>query len=244
MATITFTATEADGTEHTRTSGTMPYVAISVGSQVIWHKSFAAAYKAASSRQQTWRTGKVAEVIPAYPTKINGKIDADTFAEGWGDIPASAFEALVAEKLGTAAPVAEVVAEALEIDAEAEAIVAAEQPAEEAPATEVRYLASRDSRGARTDEDAAMAHARIYAGSDLAEAQAALHAYMVKEADWLAEPRYRSATSLRRAADILEAAEQARTLTPEEGKPWSKAEVVSQTGDTVALVWSIVRIER
>ena len=242
MATITFTATEADGTEHTRTSGTMPYVAISVGSQVIWHKSFAAAYKAAASRQQTWRTGKVAEVIPAYPTKINGKIDADTFAEGWGDIPASAFEALVAEKLGTAPVAAEVVAEALEIDAEAEAIVAAEVA--EAPAKEVRYLASRDSRGARTDEDAAMAHARIYAGGDLAEAQAALKAYMVKEADWLAEPRYRSATGLRRAADILEASEQVATLAPEEGKPWSKAEVVTQTGDTVALVWSIVRIER
>ncbi|UJQ86619.1 hypothetical protein SEA_PENGUINLOVER67_97 [Mycobacterium phage PenguinLover67] len=99
MATITFTGTH-EGETFTRTSGTMPYVAISVGSQVIWHKSFAAAHKAAVSRQQTWKTGKPAEVVPVIPTAINGKITAEDFAEGWGDIPASAFTELVAAKLG------------------------------------------------------------------------------------------------------------------------------------------------
>ena len=100
MATITFTATDPKtGETYTRTSGTMPYVAVSVGSQVQWHKTFAAAHKAAVSKVQTWQTGKPADVIPAVPTAINGKIDADDFAEGWGDIPAEAFAELVAEKL-------------------------------------------------------------------------------------------------------------------------------------------------
>lgn len=97
MATITFTATH-EGETFTRTSGTMPYVAITVGSQVQWHKSFAAAHKAAVSRTQTWKTGKPAAVVPAYPTAINGKVNAEDFAEGWGDIPASAFTELLALK--------------------------------------------------------------------------------------------------------------------------------------------------
>lgn len=100
MATVTFTAIDpATGEAFTRTSGTMPYVAITIGSQVIWHKSFAAAYKATTSRQQTYRTGVPAVVVPAVPTAINGKITAETFAEGWGDIPAAAFADLVAAKL-------------------------------------------------------------------------------------------------------------------------------------------------
>ena len=88
-----------------------------------------------------------------------------------------------------------------------------------------------------------MAHARIYDGASLEDAQAALYAYMLKEVSWLTGSMS-SPVSLRRAADILEAADQARALTPEEGTNWSKAEVVTQTGDTVALVWSIVRTER
>jgi hypothetical protein len=101
MATVTFTAILPSGEAVTRTSGTMPYVAISVGSQIIWHKSFAAAHKAATSRQQTWNTNGVpAQVIPALPTAINGKIDADFAQGGWGDIPESALQLLVEAKLG------------------------------------------------------------------------------------------------------------------------------------------------
>lgn len=100
MATVTFTAiVPATGEAFSRTSGTMAYVAISVGSQVIWHKSFAAAHKAATSRQQTYRTGVPATVIPAVPTALNGKVTAEMFADGWGDIPASAFTELVEAKL-------------------------------------------------------------------------------------------------------------------------------------------------
>lgn len=133
MATITFTGTH-NGETFTRTSGTMPYVAISVGSQVIWHKSFAAAHKAAVSRQQTWSTGKPAEVVPVIPTAINGKITAEDFAEGWGDIPASAFTELVAAKLGTVE----------------------EAPAEEAPASEDDAIqAEMDAQAAKRAKAAA-----------------------------------------------------------------------------------------
>ncbi|AYP70082.1 hypothetical protein I5G62_gp96 [Mycobacterium phage CRB2] len=102
MATITFTAIH-DGETYTRTSGTMPYVAITVGSQVQWHKSFAAAHKAAVSRTQTWSTGKPAEVIPAYPTAVNGKVTAEDVAEiaehGWGDIEKERLLAVYQAKL-------------------------------------------------------------------------------------------------------------------------------------------------
>ncbi len=98
MATITFTATH-EGETYTRTSGTMPYVAITVGSQVQWHKSFAAAHKAAVSRTQTYYTNRPAAVVPCAPTAINGKLgDWTPEVDGWGDIPASAFAELVAAK--------------------------------------------------------------------------------------------------------------------------------------------------
>ncbi|QHB37407.1 hypothetical protein I5G58_gp105 [Mycobacterium phage BirdsNest] len=111
-------------------------------------------------------------------------------------------------------------------------------------ATMIRYFATRDSKGARTDEDAAMAHVSIYSGESLDEARVALRDYMRKEADWLVSDRYRSATGLRRAADILEAADRVMALEPAEGVPWSQAAVSSQTGDTVELVWKIIRTER
>lgn len=97
-ATVTFTATH-EGRTCTRTSGTMAYVAVTLGSQEQWHKSFAAAHKAAVSRTQTYRTGKPAVVVPCYPTAINGKMgDWTPETDGWGDIPASAFTELVAAK--------------------------------------------------------------------------------------------------------------------------------------------------
>lgn len=101
-ATVTFTA-EHNGQTYTRTSGTMPYVAITVGSQVQWHKSFAAAHKAATSRTQTYATGVPAEVVPVVPTAIQGKLgDWHPEVDGWGDIPAAAFAELVAAKAAPA----------------------------------------------------------------------------------------------------------------------------------------------
>ncbi|AYD82085.1 hypothetical protein I5G60_gp93 [Mycobacterium phage Saguaro] len=98
MATVTFTATH-NGETFTRTSGTMPYVAVTVGSQVQWHKSFAAAHKAAVSRVQTYSTGVPADVVPVTPTAINGNLgDWTPEVDGWGDIPAEAFAELVAAK--------------------------------------------------------------------------------------------------------------------------------------------------
>ena len=101
-ATVTFIA-EHDGQTYTRTSGTMPYVAITVGSQVQWHKSFAAAHKAATSRTQTYATGVPAEVVPVAVSSIQGKLgDWHPEVDGWGDIPAAAFAALVAAKAAPA----------------------------------------------------------------------------------------------------------------------------------------------
>lgn len=92
-AQIEFTATEADGTVHTRTSGTMPYVAFAGGT---WHKSYAAAVKASTDRYHAAGT----KVIAVVPTKIVGKLgDWTPQLDGWGDIPASAFTALVEAKL-------------------------------------------------------------------------------------------------------------------------------------------------
>lgn len=161
MATITFTATH-DGETFTRTSGTMPYVAITVGSQVQWHKSFAAAHKAAVSRTQTWKTGVPATVVPAFPTAINGKIDGSEFTEGWGDIPASAFTELVEAKLGgKAEPVAE------EAPAEEDAIQAEmdEQAAKRAKAAadRRRQRAAKKAREAGAEQPVAEAPA-VYPG--------------------------------------------------------------------------------
>jgi len=110
-AIVTFTATTAQGTTETRSSGTMPYVAASVlvdadGNQTVysWHKTVAAAHTAArnglTSRVATHR-GLTAGVIPVVPTAIKGKVTEAMFAEGWGDIPADVMLALVAAKNGT-----------------------------------------------------------------------------------------------------------------------------------------------
>jgi hypothetical protein len=98
-AKIAFAATLADGTVVTRTSGTMPYVAITDGDTLIWHQSLAAAHKAATSRQQTWKSGVPAKVIPVTMTAIIGKMNNwAPEVNGWGEIPAEAFTELVAAK--------------------------------------------------------------------------------------------------------------------------------------------------
>lgn len=94
MATITFTATTPEGEIVTRTSGTMPYVAYAGGT---WHKSFAAAHKAATDRYHAVGT----QVVPVLPTAINGKVDdrlREIATTGWGDIPAATIAALIEDK--------------------------------------------------------------------------------------------------------------------------------------------------
>lgn len=99
MATITFSATDpSDGVTVTRSTSSMPYVAAVFGVGVTWHKTFAAAYKAAASRQHTWKTGVTATVVPAIPTAINGKLPADFAKGGWGDIPEATLVALIEAK--------------------------------------------------------------------------------------------------------------------------------------------------
>ncbi|AGT14004.1 hypothetical protein PHELEMICH_90 [Mycobacterium phage Phelemich] len=97
-AKIEFTAVH-EGHTYTRTSGTMPYVAITVGSQVQWHKTMASAAKASTSREQTYSTGVPATIVPVKPTAIKGKLgEWMPDIDGWGEIPASAFAELVAAK--------------------------------------------------------------------------------------------------------------------------------------------------
>lgn len=105
--------------------------------------------------------------------------------------------------------------------------------------TTTTYFASRDGVNAQTDEDRAMAHVSIGDFPTLEDAQTALRAYMIEEVAWLTG-KYVSPTSLRRAADILEAAEQqTRTLAPATDKNWSKATI-----EAAGLVFAITRSTR
>lgn len=103
----------------------------------------------------------------------------------------------------------------------------------------ISFYATRDSATAWRDEDVAMAHAKIYSGDSLDEARAELRAYILREVDWLVGSTYRSARSLRRAAELLEASEAVRSLKPQEGERWSAAEV-----ESAGLIWKIIRVER
>lgn len=104
----------------------------------------------------------------------------------------------------------------------------------------VTYIATRDTdRASANEEDRAMAHRQYYAGNELYSAQVSLYIAMQNEADWLTDPRYRSARALRRAADLIEAADKTTTLVPETGKAWSAAHL-----DAAGLVWRITRTER
>lgn len=107
------------------------------------------------------------------------------------------------------------------------------------PETTVTYIATRDTdRAQATDEDRAMAHMRYYSGDSLTDARSALYCALQSEATWLARPDYRSARSLRRAAELLDAADTVHELTPETGKAWSAARVVA-----AGIVWQITRTE-
>lgn len=86
MPTITFTATAPNGETFTRTSGTMPYTSVLMvadpGTEnwapYSWHRSEAAAHKAANG---TYVTRYQRRVVPAVPTSVQGKVTAGQFAD-------------------------------------------------------------------------------------------------------------------------------------------------------------------
>ena len=102
--------------------------------------------------------------------------------------------------------------------------------------TTTTYHVSRDSADAWRDEDRAMAHASIASVPTLAEAQAALVEYIEGEVKYLTTGRYVSASSLRRAADLLDGVKAVSGMTP---KANSRTSI-----RTANLVWTIVRTER
>lgn len=116
------------------------------------------------------------------------------------------------------------------------------EPATE-PATVVTWFASRDSEGARSDEDRAMAHLDIYKGDSLDAARSALAAAMEHEISYLVEGRYRSSRSLRKAADMVDAVPQVKTTLGENltdlGHNWASEKVI-----TDGVVWTLTRVER
>ena len=139
---IEFTATAQDGTKATRISPSMPYVAALMvqgedghWGAYSWHKSFAAAHKAANGAHPA-RVYPVREVVPVVPTAIKGKVTEAMFADGWGDIPASAFTELVAAKLAAQAPAAPSAKDGKETPAQARARQRAAKKAREAAAAE------------------------------------------------------------------------------------------------------------
>lgn len=86
MPTITFTATAPNGAEFTRTSGTMPYVAVLVVSRdgsdwgdYSWHKTAEAAHKAAATGYAAKAGYPHRRVVPAVPTSVQGKVHAGQF---------------------------------------------------------------------------------------------------------------------------------------------------------------------
>ncbi|ABD58216.1 hypothetical protein PBI_COOPER_99 [Mycobacterium phage Cooper] len=100
-ATVTFTATAANGETYTRTSGTMPYTHVLMvnNSAYSWHKSPAAAEKARSGKvgahfaEQGWES----DVVPAVPTSVQGVVALGDFPadQGWQQ---EAIDALIEAK--------------------------------------------------------------------------------------------------------------------------------------------------
>ena len=81
-------------------------------------------------------------------------------------------------------------------------------------ATTTRFYVLRDSATADREEDQAMAHVHIATTDTLEQAQKALVDYIEGEAAWLCTGRYRTANSLRRAADILDGIQAVSGMTP------------------------------
>jgi len=190
-AKIEFTAVH-DGETFTRTTGTMPYVAVTVGSQVQWHKSMEAAQQAAVSKTQTYRTGVPATIVPARPTAIKGKLgDWTPHIDGWGEIPAEAFAELVAAKGSrkgqVALPIEEPAEDPTQVEVEGPEGLVVESvgtitdgkvtfeevaPAPAKPATKTSPTRSLKQQLGRAVVDAAMAsvEANLPEGMDLTEA--------------------------------------------------------------------------
>jgi hypothetical protein len=102
--------------------------------------------------------------------------------------------------------------------------------------TTTTYFVTRDSATAWRDEDRAMAHVSIAGGvSTLQEAQNALVEYMNNEVKWLTGS-YVSASSLRRAAEIMDGIGAVRGMTPAQNSRTSIR--------TANLVWTIARNDR
>jgi hypothetical protein len=112
-----------------------------------------------------------------------------------------------------------------------------------ATATEIRFYAKRDNaKQGLGDYDRAMCHADIYGGDSFEDAKAALVAYIEDEAQYAIENTYRytRASSLRRAADLLEAAEAVAGI---KGLPtneaWTRASIVG-----AGIEYTLIRVER
>lgn len=109
MATITYTATNPDGITQTRSSGTMAYThAVSVMREdgkgwglFSWHKSYAAAVKAANGGYAA-KLYSSRRVVEAIPTAINGKATVegrDAWAADTANPNSAAIVALYDAKL-------------------------------------------------------------------------------------------------------------------------------------------------
>ena len=107
--------------------------------------------------------------------------------------------------------------------------------------TTVRFHVTRDSATAWRDEDVAMCHVDIANGlGTLAEAKTALIDYMNGEIEDLINGRYRSASSLHRAGEIMTGVETVRNISGvPTNKGWTRTEI-----ETCGLIWRIVRVER
>ena len=101
MATVTFTATAANGKTFTRTSGTMPYTHVLMvnDSAYSWHKTPAAAEKARSGKVGAHfaEKGWASDVVPAVPTSVQGVVAVGDFPadQGWQQ---EAIDALIEAK--------------------------------------------------------------------------------------------------------------------------------------------------
>jgi hypothetical protein len=109
--------------------------------------------------------------------------------------------------------------------------------------TEIRFYAKRDSAKENLgDYDRAMCHADIASGESFEDVRAALVAYIEGEAQYAIEStfKYTRASSLRRAADLLEGAEAAGNIAAlPTNKAWTSASIVA-----AGIEYTLIRVER
>lgn len=237
MSTITYTATSPTGEAFVRSSGTMYYThALMVGETrdnmgvLSWHKSAAAAHKAAdtgfASRAYAWRL-----VVEAVPTAVNGKAEVGDYASHDN---AAAIDALIEAKnagQGNLTPK----------DAKTTGGNADNARAKKANATETPAEARRRQRAAKKAREAAEAEAAVQAELDAQaaarEAAKADKALPHSLADLLTGPAILAAAT--EAAEVeapvkVEVADEvaAMRLVKVEGKPQARLDTT-----TGKLVW-------